>query len=327
MKKQSIMVLMAIAVVVGAAYSDWAVPVMAADPTEAMVGREMLPPNAKPGECYARVYVPPTYRIREEQMLKKQASERVEVVPAQYEWVEERVLVKEASQRMEVIPATYGWKEETVLVKAESSRLETVPAEYKTTTEEVLDSPAQTVWKKGRGPMERLDNATGEIMCLVEIPAKYRTVTKTVMVKPPATVEVKIPAEYKTVRRQVMVTPPTTKTVEIPAEYSTVKVRKLATPPSEKRIPIAAEYQTVSKVEKATDGRMEWRQILCETNLTGSTIKDIQHALKRAGFDPGNTDGVFGRHTMRAVREYQQQKGLATGGITYETLQSLVVKL
>ncbi len=52
------MVLMAIAVAVGAAYSDWAVPVMAADATEAMMGREMLPPNAKPGECYARVCSP-----------------------------------------------------------------------------------------------------------------------------------------------------------------------------------------------------------------------------------------------------------------------------
>lgn len=62
--------------------------------------------------------------------------------------------------------------------------METVPAVYKTTTEEVLESPAQTVWKKGRGPIEKLDNATGEIMCLVEIPAKYRTIQKVVLENP-----------------------------------------------------------------------------------------------------------------------------------------------
>ena len=31
----------------------------------------MFPPNAKPGECWARVFVAPTYRIRSESVLKK----------------------------------------------------------------------------------------------------------------------------------------------------------------------------------------------------------------------------------------------------------------
>jgi hypothetical protein len=328
-EKRSFLALIVIVVAVTSmvAHLDWAAPVLAASTAEGMAGQEMLPPNAKPGECYARVYVPPTYKTTEERVLKKEASEKVEVIPAKYDWAEERVLAKESSQRLEVVPATYGWKEETVLVKPESTRLETVPAVYKTTTEEILESPAQTVWKKGRGPVEKLDNATGEIMCLVEIPAKYRKVTKTVMEKPPTTTEVKIPAEYKTVRRQVMLTPPTTRTVEIPAEYSTVKVRKLVAPPEEKRIQIPAEYQMVTKVEKTSEGRMEWRQILCETNLTRGVIQSIQEALKNAGHDPGPIDGVLGSQTMRALREYQQKKGLPVGSITYETAQSLGVKL
>lgn len=326
-KTVSILAFMVFAVATMLARPDSAAQLKAASTAESVAGKDMLPPNAKAGECYARVYVPPTYKTTEEKVLKKEASEKVEIIPAKYEWAEERVLVKEASQRLEVVPATYGWKEETVLVKPESTRLETIPAVYTTKTEEVMESPAQTVWKKGRGPVEKLDNATGEIMCLVEIPAKYRTITKTVIEKPATTTEVKIPAEYKTVKKQVMLTPPTTRTVEIPAEYSTVKIRKLVAPPQEKRIQVPAEYQMVTKVEKTSEGRMEWRQILCETNLTRGVVESIQEALKNAGHNPGPIDGAVGNQTMRALREYQQKKGLPTGGITYETAQSLGVKL
>jgi hypothetical protein len=49
--------------------------------------------------------------------------------------------------------------------------------------------PATMVWKKGRGPIQRVDDATGEIMCLVEEPAVYKDVTRTV-VKTPATTQV-----------------------------------------------------------------------------------------------------------------------------------------
>ena len=86
--------------------------------------------------------------MAEEKVLVKEASERIEIIPAQYEWVEERVLVEAASSRLVEVPAKYAWQEERVVVK-----------------------PAHTVWKKGNGPIEKVDNITGEIMCLVEVPA------------------------------------------------------------------------------------------------------------------------------------------------------------
>ncbi|MBN1380112.1 MAG: peptidoglycan-binding protein, partial [Deltaproteobacteria bacterium] len=133
----------------------------------------------------------------------------------------------------------------------------------------------------------------------------------TVLDKPATTVEVKVPPEYKTVRKQVMVTPHTTRTIEIPAQYSTVRVRKLVAPPEARRVDIPAEYPTVKKTEKISEGRMEWRRILCETNLTDGAMPAIQQALKNEGHDPGPVGGVLGRQTMRALREYQQKKGLA----------------
>ena len=76
----------------------------------------MFPPNAKPGECWARVFVPPTYRIRSESVLKSDVSERLEVIPAKYKLVEEKVLVKEASERIEIIPAQYDLNQFEILL-------------------------------------------------------------------------------------------------------------------------------------------------------------------------------------------------------------------
>jgi hypothetical protein len=285
----------------------------------------LLPPNAKPGECYARLYIPPTYKTVEETVLKRGPSQQLEVVPAKYEWGEEQVLVSQASEKLEVVPAQYDWVEEKVLVKEASTLKEEIPAKYEWQEETVLVKPAQTLWKKGRGPIEKIDNATGEIMCLVEIPAVYKTVKKKVMVSPPTTREIEIPAEYETVKKKVMVKPPTTRTVEIPAAYKTVKVKKVVTPPQEKKIEIPAEYQTITKTELVTDGHMEWRKILCETNVSPDFIRRFQTALLNAGHDPGPIDGIIGLRTENAMKAYQREKGLAVGAVTYETMKSLWV--
>jgi hypothetical protein len=287
----------------------------------------LLPPQAKPGECYARVLVPPTYRTVTKEVVQRGSSERLEIIPAKYEWVRERVLVKEASERVEVAPAEYKWVEEEVLVKESSSRIVEVPAKYEWVEEKVVVKPAQTVWKKGRGPIERVDNATGEIMCLVEIPATYKTVRKKIMISPPSTRVVEIPAKYGTIKKQIMVKPATTKRTEIPAVYKWVKVRRMVSPPEERKIEIPAQYQAVTKKEMVTEGHMEWRRILCETNVNNRLIARIQRALRGAGHNPVFIDGKLGPRTKRAIKAYQKEKGLAVGGLTYETIESLGLTL
>ena len=44
----------------------------------------LFPPDARPGECWARVFIPPTYRTKSEQVLVRGGSERLEVIPAEY---------------------------------------------------------------------------------------------------------------------------------------------------------------------------------------------------------------------------------------------------
>lgn len=287
-----------------------------------------LPLLARPGECYARVYTPPQFKTVTESVLRKAASERIEIVPERYEWAEETVMVKPASERIvEVVPAQYRWEEQSVLVKPESERIEQVPATYRNVTERQLVRPASQQWQRGRGLIEKVDNLTGDIMCLVETPAEYRDVTRSEVDQPATTRRVTVPAEYQTVRRQVLVKDAEVRREAMPAQYQSVKVRKLVEPAREQRIAVPAEYQTVSREEKISDGRMEWRAVLCQTNATPDTVRALQNALKSAGFYSGPIDGRIGSGTVDGVRRYQAANGLAQGGITLETLQGLGVRL
>nr|VFJ62570.1 MAG: Putative peptidoglycan binding domain-containing protein [Candidatus Kentron sp. DK] len=446
-------------------------------PRKTEASGEFLPPNAKPGECYARVWVEPTYATQNQRVLVKEASEKIDIIPAEYDWVEETVEVSAASTRLVPVPAVYGTETESiqvrpatrewlvdnkpnaapasnevlerarthgidldaarsgmcfhehylpagyretatevevspaseeisiipakyrdvekrVLIKEASRKVTEVPAVYETVTEKVIDEPAHTVWKKGTGPIQKIDEATGEIMCLVEVPATYKTITKRV-IKTPATtrvieipakyntIEVRelvsdareerspIPARYKTVKgeekisegklvwhevrnmahptstrtgakicllekpakfksitRRVIKTPASTRTIEVPAQYKTVKVRKMVSQPQEKRMEIPAEYKEVTVRELKQDGHMEWRSILCKTNMTVTRVRNIQRALKEAGYNPGPIDGIAGPRTMKAVNAFQKAKGLPVDRyLNAETVKALGVSL
>ena len=431
-------------------------------------------PDAKPGECYAKVVTPAEFSTRTEEVIIQSASERIETIPAKFETVEQTIVVKESSQtlstvpakfeaaveKVEVSPAELVWTrklssqripaspgalegiaasgvdldgveagscyreyfteaqyeteiqqvmtrpasqtitinpaeyetvEQRVVVKEASTEVIDVPAVYRTETESVLVEPARSVWKKGTGPIQRIDNTTGEIMCLVEEPARYETITKTVLDSAAATRTVDIPAVYKTVKVQRLVRPASEQRVDVPAEYTnvetrvkvadakffwlakdtpvdesakytgreiclterpakytsvkksivaaaasvevaevasqyqTIKVERLVSPASEKRTPIPAKTKTITSKVQISPPRLEWRPVLCETNMTPRIITSLQRALEREGYDPGPIDGVVGRTTLVAVQKYQEANTLDQGGITYETMKHLKV--
>ncbi len=78
---------------------------------------------------------------------------------------------------------------------------------------------------------------------------------------------------------------------------------------------------------KVTEGKMEWAPVLCKTNMNPQVGLRLQKSLKAAGHNPGPIDGVIGAQTMGATKAYQRAKGLRTGGLTMETLNSLGVRL
>lgn len=287
----------------------------------------LLPPNAKPGECYARAYIPSTESVETRRFLSKEATEKLQIVPAVYEWVDETVEVATEAAKLEIIPAKYENRTTTIVVEPEKTRRRIEPAVYETVVERIKVRDAYTTWKKGAGPIQRYDDATGEIMCLVTVPAEFKERKKQVIKTPPRVVTETIPAKTKTVTVRTMVERPRTVTKVIPAKSQTVKVHKLVNPASVRRVKIPAVYENYSEVVAGKAGGMEWRPILCETNASKELVTDLQVKLQKLGHYPGPIDGIIGRNTMAGVRIYQKAKGLATGEITLETLKSLGVKM
>jgi len=161
-----------------------------------------LPPNARPGECYAKVFVPPTFKNVTERVLVRDASETIEVIPARYEWVEEKVLVKDASTQLVVVDAEFAPRERTLEVNA-----------------------GHTDWEinKDLTCVNPKEQPARDIFCLVNHPPMQRTIQTQAQVKPARVQEVCVAAQYETVRRQKLVSAATTRKVCIPAEYENVE--------------------------------------------------------------------------------------------------------
>lgn len=279
----------------------------------------LFPPNAKLGHCYSRVLVPAQYRNKTDKVMVQPAGESVTISPAEYKTLDKRVLVSEASETLVVVPATYKTITEKVLVNPAHTHLKTVPAVYETITERVMDKPAHTVWKRGAGFQSsaletRIDNGTGEIMCLVEVPATYKTVTKRVLKTAARSLEEHHDAEYKTITKRVVDRPASTKKVVVPAKYRTIKVRELVVPEREVRQAVAAVYKDVTSSTKIADSELKWEEVLCEDNMTRETVARLQRLLQNNGhYRGGPIDGVYGPMTERAVNAYAKANNLPTG--------------
>lgn len=295
----------------------------------------LFPPNPKAGQCYARVLIPASYNTISEQVVVREAGERFEIIPARYETVSENRLIKEASTRLEVIPAEYSEVEERILVKPATKKIVEVAAVYETVTERVLDKAAHTVWKKGppasqsASVLSQTTSDTGEIMCLVEVPATYKTVEKRVLVTPARTEEIDVPAEYETVTKMIVTKPAETREITIPAEYGDVQVTKIVAAAKQQRIAVPAEIDTINKTTKVSDESMEWRQVVCEVNLTRDNVLALQKSLADKGYYKAGLDGIIGGQTLAAAREYALDSNLPAGSnyVPIEVVESLNVSL
>ncbi len=284
-------------------------------------------PNAKPGECYGKFVSKPEFTGTKIREMVKPASERIEIDPAQFQTVKEKCLVKEASQTMEVVPAVWETVQEKVLVRPAYRRAIETPALYDTVTETILVKPAYSTWKPGNSTnIQKIDEKTGEIYCLIEVPAEYKSETRKVLRTAASVKYEDVAAEYTTVTKSVLKTPETTRVTNIPAEYVEKEVVKMVRGPQTKRIPVAAEYVEIDGKVLASTGSEEWHQILCVDNATPSKVTEIQNALLAAGYNPGQIDGKLGAQTMDAVSAYQKARGLPVDGfVNMETIKALGV--
>ncbi|EPJ45563.1 MAG: hypothetical protein OFPII_27270 [Osedax symbiont Rs1] len=285
----------------------------------------LTPPNPKAGECYARVLTPATFETRSHTIETVAPSQRIETTKAKYINTTQRVIATEESSRLQIIPATFKTVTDTIIVQEASTRLVQTAATFRTVSEKILVSPARTEWKKGRGPIQKIDTITGEIMCLVEVPAVYKTITKRILEQPASVRSIEVPARTKTISRRVVDQPATTRSVTVAATYKDVHIHKLLQAASQHTINIPGQTKTISQRIKVLDSQLEWRSILCETNTNGDVVRRLQRALRANNYNPGPIDGILGRETLAAVNSYQKANDLASGQLTIATLRKLGV--
>lgn len=207
-------------------------------------------PNAAPGECWAKCFIPPEVKTVSERVCVKEASERVEIIPAEYEFVEEQVCVKPAS---------------TQLVE--------VPAQYETYSQTIIVEPGHTDWvREDAGRCATLTGQPGgaaacDVFCLVSYPPVEKTITAERLVQAASVREINIPAEFQTIRTQRLKCPATCKRIEIPAEFATVE-----------------------KTVTVGNGRWEWKKVVCERTTSNDTYRNVKMALRKAGYTPSNAE-------------------------------------
>ena len=284
-----------------------------------------FPPNPLPGECYARIALAAVTQTVEEQIMIEPARQEVRIIPAQFGDVTEEVVVREATTELITVPATYTTVQEEVVVRPAARRLIPVEPIYDTVIEEIVVVPERTVWKPGTGPIQRIDEATGEILCLVTEPAVTKQVERRVMIQPASTREEIIPAVTEIVEREVVNTPARVEERVIPAETRTVTRRVEVVPAREEIIEIPPVFDTIAREVVVEPARTQWQSILCETNTTPDIIRRIQVALQQRGYYNGPIDGIFGPLSQRAIDGFQRDNGQVGTGVTMDTLALLGV--
>jgi hypothetical protein len=264
---------------------------------------EDYPPNAQPGQCFAKVLVPEVTESFTEQVLVSPEKIITHVAPGDCGFEDKTVVVREPSSEFITVPATYRTVTDTVVVKQGGSHTETIPPVYETVTEQIMVRDGYTVWRPGStvagysggasyggghtdyiapppsayagtgaapnpayGGFPTKVLATGEVLCLVAVPPEYKTVTKQVLKVPGRTVDVPYPPETALVSRQVVDVPAHVEKREIPGETKILKI-KVCRPDQTTAETIPAEYKTVTKIRTITPSRFEWKTVDCKADV------------------------------------------------------------
>lgn len=234
--------------------------------------------TVKSAQCTARIEIPAKYKTEQVKIAIGGGVEKVEVIPAKFKHQNEKILIQDASEKIEIVS----------------------PPVYEDQVKKTLVRKGYQTWEKGRGPIEKTNPATGEIMRLINVPAQYRTIKTRVMVKPAVTRTIKIPAQYQEVHKHV---------IDQPA-----RVVKTTTP---------IEYKTVPKRTLVSEAKIEQHPIFCETNQYSKSIALLQLNLKEKGYNPGSIDGYVGKQTLNAITKYQQDNELPAGYLTIDVMKRL----
>lgn len=272
-------------------------------------------PNAKAGDCFARVIIAATYDTIPQTVTTQDAFDTLEVTPAQLTPETLNIKTRDEGIRYVVRQPRYETITEEVLVRPAYEELSVVPAQFETVTETIAVGEPRKVWRKGRNlsAISRTD-ADGTVYCLVEEPAETRTISRRVVRVPERVQTVTIPAQYKTVTKQVLTDPGGVDQQPIAAEYTDVTVARLVSPATQFSQAQPAQTSTVDTRRLNSPERFEWVPVLCDTNASSVAMRSIQTALLERGHYSGTVDGISGVATQSALNSFQRANGISHEG-------------
>ena len=72
-------------------------------------------------------------------------------------------------------------------------------------------------------------------------------------------------------------------------------------------------------------GFTEWREVVCEGDITRDLVRKVQQALISRGYDVGTAgaDNRMGAATKAALVKFQKENGLPVGQLDTETMRAL----
>lgn len=286
-----------------------------------------MPSQARPGQCYARVLVPATYRNEPIPVVTRDAYERLEARQPEFQTEKQTYVTSDPFVRYEVTEPTFRTETQTIVTRPAHERLEIGAATIGTARDTVVIRAPRLVWRSGSNlsQVRRLDPKTGEVFCLVEEAGVTQAVTRRILLEQAPVIRRPVPAETKTITRKILVNKATVREIPHEGTTETVHVHSLVRQAEIVRRPVPTEYATVNREVENTPERYEWVPVVCETGATaGNNIAQAQRALAAKGFYSGPIDGLMGQQTRRAIAAFQRQHGLAgRGTLTMETARHL----
>lgn len=86
------------------------------------------------------------------------------------------------------------------------------------------------------------------------------------------------------------------------------------------------QYELFYREISVEGGPPEWKEVVCEDDITKALIMDVQNKLFAQELYLGPIDGLFDNETRNALANFQKAKGLPVGQLDLETLDVLGVE-
>ena len=279
------------------------------------------------GQCWAQLVIPSRVSQEVQDFVTQEGRLSYNVQPAQLRTDKLAFVRKEGAETFRVQPPTYTQVTESVKVKDEVKKMVVEPAIYQEKTEDVLVESAHIVLRSCRAAGLRIagtkQSEAPRTQCATEVPARYKTVKKLVLVKAESVREEITPAVYKTITKMVLNESAKVIPVQIPPVTIDLPVTTVDTPAVVAKQEVPPMSSQIKVKQYISTPQVTWRRVLCEKDAPATLIKEVQTALRQQGEDVGAVDGKLGDRTLTAVQTYQARQGLATGLLTYETLDAL----